>query len=164
MEGSYNESNTAQRERLRALVARLSDEDLRREVRDGWTVAALLSHLAMLDRLRLEGWKMQERSTEHQRWFVRPEETDLINKASMPALLALDPRVAAQQAVEAAEAVDAKIASLPPELAKSYLAVDDIYERRMLNRAIHRSSHLDEIEKALGRSQGSGIGQQGQCA
>ena len=42
--------NREQLERLRRLVARLGDDDLRRELPDGWTVADALAHLAFYDR------------------------------------------------------------------------------------------------------------------
>ena len=38
----YVERNTHERERLRGLVARLTDDDLRRPVTDRWTVADML--------------------------------------------------------------------------------------------------------------------------
>src|SRR5213078_3423656 len=56
MNETYLANNEASLTRLRALVERLTDDDLRREMRDGWTVAALLAHLAFYDRMRLEGW------------------------------------------------------------------------------------------------------------
>jgi len=152
LDTSYNERNNTQRERLKRLANSLSDEQLSREVRDGWTVAGLLAHLAVLDRLRFLGWELQERSPEeHQRWFATEGEINLINDGVQPLLLSIPPREAARMAIEAAEAVDSKIASLPPELVESYQAIDNIHERRMLDRSIHRRSHLDEIEEALGR-------------
>ena len=45
----YVERNTHERERLRGLVARLTDDDLRRLVTDRWTVADMLGHLAFWD-------------------------------------------------------------------------------------------------------------------
>jgi hypothetical protein len=41
---SYVADNAAARERLRALVARLSDADLARPVGGGWSVALALAH------------------------------------------------------------------------------------------------------------------------
>ena len=38
MDSSYVQENTAQRERLRTLAARLTDDDLARELPGGWTV------------------------------------------------------------------------------------------------------------------------------
>ena len=43
---AYVERNTHERERLRGLVARLTDDDLRRLVTDRWTVADMLGHIA----------------------------------------------------------------------------------------------------------------------
>src|SRR3989442_2623295 len=57
---SYVAQNNAQRERLRALVARLKDEDLRRPLPAGWTVAGVLAHLAFWDQrilVLIERWE-----------------------------------------------------------------------------------------------------------
>ena len=43
------EANAKGRERLRALASRLSEEELRLEAGDGWTVGAILAHLAFWD-------------------------------------------------------------------------------------------------------------------
>ena len=48
MDRGYIERNEASRARLRALLDRLSDEDLGRKVGD-WTVAMSLAHLAFWD-------------------------------------------------------------------------------------------------------------------
>ncbi len=45
----YVQQNTESRQRLASLVRRLSDEDLARTTDYGWTVAALLAHLAFWD-------------------------------------------------------------------------------------------------------------------
>ena len=46
---SYVADNNAQRARLRARVARMSDADLATPMPAGWTVAAVLGHLAFWD-------------------------------------------------------------------------------------------------------------------
>jgi hypothetical protein len=148
--GSYVEGNNAERARLKMLGESLTDEQLQREMRDGWTVASMFAHLAMLDRLRLEGWELQTRSPEHQRWFVPGIEINQINEATKSLLLAIPPREAVRLAVEAAEAIDSKVASLSPDLVQSYESANEDHETRMLNRWIHRRMHLDEIEKAVG--------------
>jgi uncharacterized damage-inducible protein DinB len=145
---NYSEANEAATTRLRALVERLSDDDLCREVHDGWTVAALLAHLALLDQLRLEGWVKQEQSSEKLAFFASTDELDVINAASQPMLLAIPPREAARQAIDAAESIDREIASLNPRLVESYLSTGSEYDRRMLDRSIHRNMHLDEIESS----------------
>ena len=146
---SHNQANATSLSRLRALVVRLSDDDLQREIRDGWTVSALLAHLAFLDRLRFEGWVRQEQAGEKLQFFAAGSEVDVINEASQPAMLAIPPREAARQAIEAAEAVDRKVASLDPRLVDMYLSTGTDYDRRMLYRSIHRNMHLEEIEQLL---------------
>ena len=57
---TYIARNDAERARLRALVARLSDADLARPMPGGWTVAAVLAHLAFWDQrimVLLERWE-----------------------------------------------------------------------------------------------------------
>ena len=56
---SYVGENDAQRERLRALVRRLTDQELGRPMSAGWTIAGVLGHLAFWDQrvlVLLERW------------------------------------------------------------------------------------------------------------
>ena len=57
---SYVAKNDAERARLKALVARASDADFGRPMPAGWTVAAMLGHLAVWDQRILaliEAWE-----------------------------------------------------------------------------------------------------------
>src|SRR5882724_4017373 len=57
---TYVAENNVQRERLRGLVTRLSDDDLSRPLDAGWTIAAVLGHLIFWDQRTLvliDGWK-----------------------------------------------------------------------------------------------------------
>ena len=47
---SFVEQNRASTNRIRALVARLSDDEMQRRVGQHWTVAIALAHLAFWDR------------------------------------------------------------------------------------------------------------------
>lgn len=49
LDRSHIAANDAERERLRSLVSRMSDADLRRPMPDGWTVAAVLAHVGFWD-------------------------------------------------------------------------------------------------------------------
>jgi hypothetical protein len=141
---SYVAKNDAERARLRALVTQASDADLARPMPAGWTVAAVLGHLAFWDQRILaliEGW---ERGVppppQHQ------GDVDWINDAGKPFLLALPPRKAAELALAIAEAVDRKVAALPDDLvAKNAVAGNPLN----LLRAEHRKEHLDEIERRV---------------
>src|SRR3972149_3651004 len=89
---AYVAENTATRERLKALVARLSDDDLRRPLEEGWTVGATLAHIAFWDQraLRLlEKWERQGVSPS-----PLPADVDAINDAMRALCLAIPPRQA----------------------------------------------------------------------
>ena len=146
---SYVGENDAQRERLRALVRRLTDQELGRPMSAGWTIAGVLGHLAFWDQrvlVLLERWERAGPSA------VPPvldhAAVDWINDAAKPLLLALLPRRAADLAVSIAEAVDRKVKALPDEFVVRNVAAGTPVN---LLRAEHRREHLDEIERALGR-------------
>jgi len=132
-----------QRQRLEALVQRLTDAELGTALNDGWTVAAVLAHLAFWDRRALnlvERWQ--------QKGIGRSDaDVDAINDAAKAQWLALPPRVAAQQAVEVARAVDAAL-DAAPDLVEQIVAIGYPINP---SRAVHRREHLDEIERALAR-------------
>lgn len=141
------DDNTKERQRLKALVGRLSDADLARPLAAGWTVAGVLGHLAFWDQrivVLLDAWQRTGAAPNPS----RDEDTDWINDAGKPFLLALPPRQAAELTVAIAEAVDGKIAALPDDFAARIAAAGHPIS---LHRAEHRREHLDEIEAALRR-------------
>jgi hypothetical protein len=144
---SYVSENDTQRARLKALVARLSDADLARSLPAGWTVSAVLGHLAFWDQrilVLLDAWE--------RRGVAPPAnhdaDTDWINDAGKPFLLAMPPRSLADLAVTIAEAVDRTVAALPDELVTRNAAAGSPLS---LRRSEHRRGHLDEIDAALRR-------------
>src|SRR5262244_3658925 len=112
---SYVAQNTAERDRLRELVRRASDQDLQTQLPAGWTVASVLGHLAFWDQrilVLLDAWERTGATPP----AAREEDVDWINDAGKPFLLALPPRELADLAVAIAEAVDRQLASLPDKL------------------------------------------------
>src|SRR5512137_2456198 len=102
---SYVEANTKGRERLRTLAAELSDQDLALQVGAGWTVGALLAHLAFWDYrvlVLLQRWRKAGVGPS-------PIDTNGVNDAMKPLCLAIPGREAASLAVKAAETVDAQL-------------------------------------------------------
>jgi hypothetical protein len=141
----YVSENDSERARLRALVARLSDADLARPLPAGWTVAAVLGHLAFWDQrtvVLLDTWQKNGVTPPQH----HEADTDWINDAGKPFLLALPPRELADLAVSIAEAVDRKVAALPDDIVTRNTAAGSPLN---LRRAEHRREHLDEIESAL---------------
>ena len=128
--------------RLAALVDRLSDADLARDLGGGWTVAVALSHLAFWDRrvaYMLERWMSE--GTAH----VELDD-DVVNHALEALHQAAEPRKAARLAVEAAKAADAAIARAPDAIADILIAEDHAY---LLRRSGHRMEHIEQIESEL---------------
>ncbi len=134
--------NTAARERLRQLLARLSDADLERPVGDGWSVAGALVHLAFWDTRQLALLrKWQQLGVE-----PAPSDSDTINVAVQALSTAIPPRAAAELALAAANAVDDEVAQIAPDMAAR---IDAIGYGYVLRRSIHREDHIDQIERAL---------------
>ena len=140
---TYIAQNDAERGRLRGLVGRLSDADLVRAMPAGWTVAGVLAHLAFWDQRILVLLEQWERSPSKPPRIENEADTDWINDASKPILLALAPRQAANLAVASAETVDGKVAALPDDLVARNAAAGSPLN---LRRAEHRAEHLREIE------------------
>jgi hypothetical protein len=142
---SYVEHNTRERERLRALVARLGDEELRSPVNEYWTVAGVLGHIAFWDGRVLALAGKMERGVPFSPSDNEPEDVDWINDASRPLIHAVPARDLAQLALDLAEETDQRVASLDPDRMYPADADSPIYSLR----AAHRGEHLDEVEAAL---------------
>jgi len=144
---SHDAETDAERARLHALVARLSDAELGRPMPGGWTVAAVLAHAAYWDARAIywiDVWGPDGEPTTYE-----PENTDAVNDAAKPHCLALRPRDAAELALRVADEADGKVRGLSDAmLAKIRAKGDPPFN---LSRAIHRKEHLDEIEAALRR-------------
>ena len=133
--------NREQLERLRKLVARLSDGDLRRELPDGWTIGDVLAHLAFYD--RRAAVLLERFATEGV--FASPYDYETIN-AVLPYLTRrIPPREILAEVVEAAEVADRAAAATPATLVEEIRRLNQV----KLERADHRRSHLDDIEALL---------------
>lgn len=143
---THDEANHRERERLRSLVARLTDEQLRRPMPDGWTVAAVLAHAGFWDARAIYALGKWARGIEPAPGDYEPDDVGWINDSAKALCLALSPRDAARLALRLAEEADAKIAELSDELVEK-IRVSGPFS---ISRAEHRKEHLDDIERALG--------------
>jgi hypothetical protein len=142
MDRPFVAENAQERERLRSLVGRLTDEELNYTMENGWTVAVVFAHLAFWDQRSL---------TLMQKWKLggvepSPIDIDVTNDSLLPLWLALSPRAAANLALASAEAIDCEIEECSTELIS---AIQNQQERFRLYRSEHRKQHLDEIEEFL---------------
>lgn len=140
----FIEPNDASRRRLEAFIHSLSDEDFTRTNAHGWTVAALLGHLAFWDQrmlVLLRRW--QEHGVDE-----LPVDPDMINDSLRPICLALEPHAAADLCLASANEVDAALAGMTPELFEAIQASPNHFR---FNRSLHRDDHLGEIVRILER-------------
>jgi len=140
---AYVRANDESRVRLRALVERLDRRELTHSPMPGWSVSALLAHLAFWDRFNVHRWRSRLAGTQLPALDVLD---DLINDSALPAWNALPPEVAARDALASAEEGDAFVAGLTAEITARWLEEG---RPRSLFRSEHRREHLDDIERAL---------------
>ena len=127
---------------MRVLVESMSDEQLALPTVAGWTIASTLAHIAFWEYrilYLLNHWKENEIAPS-------PYDVDAINEAHKPLCLALSPRIAAQLALHASEAIDREIEITPDELVEKILAAKVQFK---FERNEHREYHLKEITGAL---------------
>lgn len=146
MDRGYIQRNAASRERLRTLLQRLSDDDLRRRVGD-WTVAMSLAHIGFWDRLTHLRWVETVASGRDLPASIGSPQTDLVNDTNLDLWAeALDMSGIRAFALKAATDLDAHVATLPDALVEAAQAAD---LGRHLDRSTHRNSHLEPIEAAF---------------
>jgi hypothetical protein len=142
----YAQQNTESRQRLKSLTGGLSDSDLVRSTDYGWTVAALLAHLAFWDQrvlVILKRWKEEG-------FDPSPIDAMAVNDSLRVICHALDPRTAIELCLSSAEAVDAELETLTLDFVKQieeHAAATETQFR--MNRSLHRDGHLDDIEALL---------------
>lgn len=150
MSSPFHQENAASRQRLEALVRSLAPDDFARATPDGWTVAALLGHLAFHDQRHLalaRRWKAHGVDES-------PLDSHAINEAAKPLCLALEPRAAVALCLASAEAVDAEMETLTDALLAEIQASGSWFRP---NRSLHRNGHLDEIQRLVGRGKDASI-------
>jgi hypothetical protein len=143
MEGSFSEENARERERLRSLAGRLTDEELALPMGSDWTIAVALAHLAFWDQrslVLLRKWKASG--------VVAPSpiDIDVTNDSLLCLWESLEPRKAADLAVACAESIDRELQTASPEIIAQ---IEALGEEFRLYRSIHRKLHLDQIETLL---------------
>ena len=141
MTADGSSSNTQSTDRLRDLVARLTADDINRDLGSGWTVGFALAHLAFWDARQVAALRRYAGGDGF------PSEDYAVNAALESIAPAFDPNTVGEAAVSAAAELDAAIASLTAE------QLDDLRESGLsyaVERAPHREEHLQQIERTLG--------------
>jgi len=139
---TFAEKNRASRERIKTLVARLTDEELLTPIGEHWTVAVALAHMVFWDRRVMYVLEMTKRNNGE---VYVPNLEVAVNDLSLPLWKAIPPREAARICIEVAEECDRQLEAYDRGL------LEKIYEtnKRWVVRALHRNEHLDEVDAAL---------------
>ena len=110
-------------------------------VGEHWTVSIVLAHLAFWDRRVMY---VLDKTEQDGKLFI-PEIGIFVNDLSLPLWAAIPPREAARIAIETAEALDRRLETFPPALLEEI----NTYNKRWVDRSLHRGEHLDEAAAAL---------------
>ncbi len=142
MDRSFVEQNRASTERLKKLVNRLTDADLRHSVGPDWTVAITLAHLAFWDqRVQL----VLDRTRKEGKLVPADLDSSIVNDIALPTWKLVPGPDAAQLALATAEALDRSLEAFPAALLETVNA----HNSRWVSRYLHRNEHLDEVDRAL---------------
>jgi uncharacterized damage-inducible protein DinB len=151
-DAGFRVRNDEMRARLAVLAASLTPADLSRPVGDGgWSVGVVLGHMAFWDRFLAARWRSALASGATQPVSVSHEMADLLNDglvSSWTALAAADPRAVAAEVVAAADEVDSIVSSLPASVRVGVILAE---RPALLDRSLHRTEHLADLDLALGR-------------
>ena len=134
--------NAQERERLRSLVKRITDEELSLPLENGWTIAVALAHLSFWDQRSLFLMRKWNKSGVE----PSPIDIDITNDSLLSLWLALPPRNAANLAISSAEAIDRELEGASSDF---ITAIESLGEKFRLYRSIHRKLHLDQIDEFL---------------
>jgi hypothetical protein len=145
MEG-IDDRNRASAERLEALGARLSDDELATEIDPPWTAAGLFAHIAFWDAFVLERWGLAAERGERTPMAVDDGFMNRINDASLRQWMSVPPRAAVEQCLEAARQVDGFIERLHEDVRAELVAEG---RERLVDRSLHRGDHLGTLESAF---------------
>jgi len=142
MDRPFVAENAKERERLRSLVKRLTDEELSLPLGSGWTIAVAFAHLSFWDQRILFLMRKWKKSG------VEPSsiDIDVTNDSLLSQWLAIPPRKAANLAISSAEAIDRELEGASSDF---IIEIEGLGEKFRLYRSIHRKLHLDQIEKFL---------------
>lgn len=142
----YSKENAESYQRLKSLAHRLTDTDLALSTDYGWTVSALLAHLAFWDQRVL----VILRRWEADGFDLSPIDAMAVNDSLKVICHALEPRTAVNLCLISAEVVDAELETLSPELVQRIEEHAQATETQFrMNRSLHRDGHLNDIEALL---------------
>ena len=142
---SFQEDNSAETERLRALLSKLDASTWNKDAGGGWTVGTMICHLGFWDRMtsaRILAWKSHGRLTA----IPDTDNVEAINESVRFLSQGVDLAQGTRLALQAASEIDSLAASLSPAELK---ALESSGRERWFRRSLHRQAHLEKLERVL---------------
>jgi hypothetical protein len=140
LDPSYKYLNRASTERVKKITS-LTDTEMQTRVGEHWTVAIALAHIAFWDRRVMY---CLDRTEKEGKLYI-PEVEVAVNDLSLPLWAAIPAKEAVRLAIENCEEVDKRLENYPQNLLEEIYK----YNERWVVRALHRNTHLDEVDAAL---------------
>jgi len=132
-------------DQYREFLSACTESDLTIPMPAGWTVSAVLVHLAFWDQRVLtlmDKWEKDGIS-------FSAIDTDVVNEITRHLCLAIPPKAAVDLFLNTAKTLDDRIAKMTPETMAN---IEENGKNVHLNRAAHREIHMKDIKTALRRS------------
>lgn len=146
---SHERANEESRAEVAALVAGLTQQQLRADLGEGWSVLSHLAHVGFWDRWQGERWRSMLAGS----WTADASSVldaeDLANDALSPYWAAIETADVPALALEAAVVVDQLIAQAPDSMVTQLHASPNQF---LLHRGRHRREHLGWIRRDLERA------------
>ena len=140
MANSFGAKNSQSLSDLGGYVSELTNDQLRQDIDENWTVAVSLVHVAFWDRRASE---ILQRLLEGENSNFVATDVDVLNDALLPQWRLIAPRDAVAELLAAGEDVNSRVAALDEENATRLLGLGLI----RLDRSNHRIEHLNELKK-----------------
>ena len=146
---SHERANDESRAEVAALVAGLTQHQLRADLGEGWSVLSHLAHVGFWDRWQGERWRSMLAGS----WTADDasvlDAEDLANEALAPYWAAIETADVPALALDAAVVVDQAIAEAPDSMV---VQLDASPNQFLLHRHRHRREHLGWIRRDLERA------------
>ncbi|MFA7248733.1 MAG: hypothetical protein WC273_03805 [Dehalococcoidia bacterium] len=145
MDRPWIAANQRERERLHALLGRLSVSDLQQPLNETWRVATTFAHLAFWDRraaLLIQRWQQgQTPPADESDWYG----AEVLNDGLLDEWNALPVSEAVRLVVDAAALVDLVARDVDDATAEAIVARQEDW---LLHRWRHRAEHIDAVAGA----------------
>jgi uncharacterized damage-inducible protein DinB len=135
------QANRESTERMRKIIDQISEEEFSTSIGSEWTISMTLAHLALWDQRVIFVIESAIKNDKLHAPFYDGQLNDILT----PLLKAIPAAETARMAIATAERLDKELEKCPKQFLEEMKKVN----RRLVERSIHRNSHLEEIENAI---------------